>query len=85
MLKLDQKIDQAKAQLGTLQAQARKQRRKDEARRKILFGAAVLALLEELNQEQNQKFLMRLSSYIKRETDRKFLGLPHLGNNDFCK
>lgn len=42
MANIDERIAQVQAQLRQLQAAARKQKRRDETRRKILYGAAVL-------------------------------------------
>ncbi len=75
MSNLDQKIAQAKAKLDDLQAQARKQNRRDEARRKILYGAAALALISELHGERRARYLVRLHAHINRQTDREFLGI----------
>ena len=42
MANIDERIAQMQAQLRQLQASARKQKRRDETRRKIVYGAAVL-------------------------------------------
>jgi hypothetical protein len=45
-------IEQAKARLQDLQDQARKNERRDETRRKILYGAAYLAALQDLPKDK---------------------------------
>lgn len=82
MSNLDQKIAQAKARLNGLQAQARKQKRRDETRRKILYGAAALALIEDLEGVKCDKFLARLHVYVRRTSDREFLGLSNKSSDD---
>lgn len=75
MADLDTQIEQAQQRLRDLQAKARKQKRRDDTRRLILYGAAVLALAEELEGDQPDRFLTRLHTKITRHTDREFLGL----------
>jgi hypothetical protein len=68
-------IEQAQQRLRDLQAKVRKQKRKNETRRLILYGAAALAILEELEGDQPDRFLTRLHSKITRKSDRDFLNL----------
>mgnify|MGYP001581304499 CR=1 FL=1 len=75
MSELDLKIFQAKKRLKTLQAQASKQQRKDDTRRKVLYGDAVLKLLEDLSEENQKIWVVKLHEKITRTTDRKFLKL----------
>ena len=74
MSSLVTQIEQAQRRLKDLQARARKQQRKDETRRLILYGAAALALAEELEGEKRERFLTRVHSKITRPSDREFLG-----------
>lgn len=76
MADLDTQIEQAQQRLRDLQAKARKQKRRDDTRRLILYGAAALALVEELEGDQPDRFLTRLHAKITRPSDRDFLGLP---------
>ncbi len=76
MVYLDQQIEQARARLRDLQARASKQRRRDETRRKIIYGAAFLALLEDLKEDQRARTLDRVHAQIARPSDRAFLDLP---------
>lgn len=75
MRSLETQIGQAQQRLKDLQSRARKQQRKDETRRLILYGAAALALTEELEGDQRDRFLTRVHSKITRTSDREFLGL----------
>lgn len=75
MADLNIKIEQAQQRLRDLQAKARKQKRRDDTRRLILYGAAVLAIAEELDGDKSERLLTRLHAKIKRPTDRDFLGL----------
>ena len=71
---LQKKRDQLNARLTTERAKLQKQIRKDETRRKVLVGAAVLKAVEagEIKQEQLEAILNR---YLARENDRKFMEL----------
>ena len=68
------------ARIQTERAKMRKQSRKDDARRKIIVGAVVLA-----HAEHDAAFKNRLETliekYTTREADRKFLGLKPLTKN----
>ncbi|OED48325.1 hypothetical protein AB838_11995 [Rhodobacteraceae bacterium (ex Bugula neritina AB1)] len=75
MADLETQIEQAQQRLRDLQAKVRKQKRKNETRRLILYGAAALAILEELEGDQPDRFLTRLHSKITRKSDRDFLNL----------
>ncbi|WP_170509148.1 mobilization protein [Ruegeria arenilitoris] len=74
MADLDQQIEQARARLKDLQARASKQRRRDETRRKIIYGAAVLKLLEDSGGEKADRLLKLLQERITRDCDREFIG-----------
>ncbi len=75
MADLDQQIEQARARLRDLQARASKQRRRDETRKKIVYGAAVLKLLEEFERDKADRLLKLLHERISRDSDRELLGL----------
>jgi len=75
MSELDVKILQAQKRLKSLQAQASKQRRKDETRRKVLYGDAVLKVVRDLNEANQKKWFDRLHEEITRPADREFLKL----------
>ncbi len=76
MADLDTQIEQARQRLRGLQAKAHKQKRRDDTRRKIIYGAAVLVLTKELEGDQADRFVKRLQAKITRPSDRDFLGLP---------
>lgn len=80
MTEMDMKIEQARKRLRDLQAQSQKLKRRDDTRRKIVYGAAVLAYFEELETEQRLASMEKVIVHITREADRKFLGLPLLDN-----
>lgn len=73
---LDTQIQQAQARLKDLKVIARKHERRDETRRKIIYGAAILQLLDEVNGEKADKLQRLLDERIRRVSDRRFLGLP---------
>lgn len=85
---LEARIEEAQARLKDLRAVARKQSRRDETRRKVIYGAAILEIVarwrdgdgkpEEKRAEEASKadrMMRALHKKITRETDRKFLGL----------
>ncbi len=75
MADLDQQIEQARVRLRDLQALASKQRRRDETRKKIIYGAAVLKLLEEIERDKADRLLKLLHERISRDSDRELLRL----------
>lgn len=75
---IEKKSEQLRNRLRDMKAQATKQERKDEARRKLLYGAAYLAGLETLSDDARRRSLARVEAYITRPKDRAFLGLPPL-------
>ncbi|NKX41362.1 hypothetical protein HGG71_07800 [Rhodobacteraceae bacterium R_SAG2] len=75
MKDLDTRIQQARAKLNDLKAIARKQERLDDTRRKIIYGAAILQLLHDVNSEKSERLRRLLDQRITRESDRKFLGI----------
>lgn len=75
MADIETKIAQARQRLRDLQAAAQKQKRRDDTRRKIIYGSAALILAGQFTGEQREKFMKRLHENVSREADRKFLGL----------
>ena len=82
MTDINIQIEQAKARLQDLQATARKNERRDDTRRKILYGAAYLAALQDLPTDKRAASSDRVHKYVFRVKDREFLGLPDLGGPD---
>jgi hypothetical protein len=75
---IERKMEQHRNRLRGLKAQATKQERKDDTRRKLLYGAAYLCGLETLTADARQRSLDRVESHITRPKDREFLGLAPL-------
>ena len=73
---IEKKMEQQRNRLRDLKAQATKQERKDDARRKLLYGAAYLAGLETLAEDARRRSMERVEAHITRPKDRIFLGLP---------
>ena len=80
MTNINLHIAQAKARLQDLQTKARKQARRDDTRRKVLYGAAVLQLLDDVRGEKGEKLRDLLDKRITRASDREFLELPERMN-----
>ncbi len=76
--KIEEKLEQQRQRLRDLRAQETKQIRKDETRRKVLYGAAVLAMVDKMPDEKRRLALNRIEEYISRPSDRTFLDLPPL-------
>ncbi|MEP1592346.1 hypothetical protein [Sulfitobacter sp.] len=72
---MEKKMEQDRSRLRDLKAQATKQERKDDARRKLLYGAAYLAGLETLSEDARKRSLARVEAHVTRPKDRIFLGL----------
>lgn len=82
---IEGKIAAEQQRLRNLRARETAQQRRDDTRRKILYGAAVLSLLERLSLDNRRETLVRLHKHIRARKDREFLGLPPLldpGNKD---
>lgn len=75
MASIDKQIEQLNDRVKLLKAKRTRQERKDDIRRKILHGAAVLKLLEEHKGPKVDHLKETLSKHITRESDREFLGL----------
>jgi len=78
MASLEERIQQEQEKLKSLKAQLSKQQRKDETRRKIIYGAAISKLLEDAVGEKADKLRQLLNERIIRPGDRQFLGLEPL-------
>lgn len=75
MADLDEQIEHARQRLRILQVKAHQQKRRGDTRRKIIYGAAALALAKELEDDKADRFFTRLHAKITRPSDRNFLGL----------
>ena len=73
---LDDQIARLEAILAQKRAQGRKQSRRDDARQKIIMGAAVMGLLDAMPEERRARLLRDLHARITRASDRAFMGLP---------
>lgn len=78
MASLEERIQQEQEKLKSLKAQLSKQQRRDDTRRKIIFGAAVVKLLDDLADEKTAKLRALLDARITRPIDRAFLCLAPL-------
>ena len=76
--KIQEKIDQEQQRLRKLKARETAQDRKDDTRRKILYGAAFLASVKDEKDERQVKSFEKVHSFIFNSKDRKFLGLAEL-------
>ena len=79
---LDTRIQQAQAKLSDLKAIARRQERRNDTRRKILYGAAILRLLDDVRGEKAEKLHRLIDERITRTNDRNFLGLSEQKGSD---
>lgn len=68
---------QARAQYERAAAALKEEKRRHDARRKIIYGAAVLALLEKDTPEA-AKLRKAIEARVTGKRERKFLGLPPL-------
>ncbi|MGR3565062.1 MAG: hypothetical protein ACU0FH_20460 [Heliomarina sp.] len=76
--KLEQRMEQLRQRQRDLKAKETRQQRADDTRRKILYGAAFLAAVQNLSEEKRAQSLARLHARIRNPKDRAFLGLPKL-------
>lgn len=72
--KLTRKIEQKKALLSDLSQKAKPEERKDDTRRKIIYGCACLALLNSLSIEKADRTRAAVEKMITNKRDREFLG-----------
>lgn len=78
---LMKKQEQINKQIETLQKQEAETQRKEDTRRKVLIGAAILDAIEKKEWSDAQlKALM--SKFLIRSTDRKLFGLPAIESSD---
>ena len=71
----EERIAQHEARLSDLRAQAARERRRNDARRKIVVGATILSRAQERD-EHVQHLVRTLDTHCTRPADRAFLGLP---------
>ena len=69
--KLLKKQEQLKAQIASVRAREKKQRRKDETRLKILVGA--MTINEAIKNDDIDGLKKRLNEFLERDSDRKVL------------
>lgn len=72
---LERQIAQQEALLQDKKNRLKTMSRAAETRRKVLYGHAILKLLETMKPESQNNTLARLHTYITRPGDRAFLGL----------
>lgn len=77
MTNLEAQVEQARQRLRDLQAKAQKQKRRYATRRKIIYGAAVLKLIEETKGDKADRLQKLLHERIKRGSDREFIGIKN--------
>ena len=78
MASLEERIQQEQEKLKSLKAQLSKQQRRDETRRKIIYGAALAKLLEDNPGSKGDRLRQALEERVTRPADRRFLGLKPL-------
>lgn len=75
---LTKEIEQKKALLSDLAQKAKEENRRNETRRKILYGGAFLAYLAALPPDKKRQATAAIEARITNRKDRHFLGLPEL-------
>ena len=80
--KVEDRIRAERERLRDLQAIRRKEDQRRDSRRKILYGAALLAAVAEISPDRRRLSLGWVERKITRPKDRAFLGLPPLGEPD---
>lgn len=73
--RVEEKLEQQRQRLRNLKAQETKQQRKDDTRRKILYGAAFLALMNDRDEGVRLKSFEKIHQYVRNPKDRNFLGI----------
>lgn len=81
MADIDMQLKQARQRVRDLQARVQKQKRRDETRKKIIYGAAVQKLLEDSKGDKADRLLKLLEERISRDSDRVFLALEIIEND----
>ena len=71
----EERIAQHEARLSDLRAKAAKERRRDDARRKVVVGATILSRARE-DERHVQHLVRTLDTHCSRPADRAFLALP---------
>ena len=69
--KLLKKQEQIKAQIASIRAREKKQRRKDETRLKILVGA--MTINEAVKNDDIDGLKIKMTEFLERDNDRKVL------------
>lgn len=72
---LEQRLSRIEQEKAAVRHQLSQVKRKGEAKRKILFGAAALALASH-DSELHERLMKYLDFTVKRVEDRALLGLP---------
>lgn len=75
LAELEAKKAALEAQMQAIQARQKERQRKDDTRRKVLVGAAVLAEAEK-NPAAKQKLMSLLDQHLTRDVDRAVFDLP---------
>lgn len=76
MATTEQQIARLEDKLRRLRTDAKRRDRRDDTRRKILYGAAFLALADSVSAERRRNMMEQIDRFILRPVDREFLGLP---------
>ena len=71
----EERIPQLQAELSRLQALAKKEERRLDTRRKILFGVTLEKMMAR-SPQQHEAILREMDAYFVRDADRKLVGLP---------
>ena len=72
---LTKEIEQKKALLSDLSQKAKAERRRDDTRKKIIYGGAFLAYLGTLPTEQKTRVKSAIERKIVNKKDRQFLNI----------
>lgn len=72
---LEQRLNRIEREKATVRHQLSQVKRKEDAKRKILYGVAALALAEQ-DSDLRERLLRYLDLTVKRDEDRAVLGLP---------
>ncbi|MCQ0091623.1 hypothetical protein [Roseovarius sp. M141] len=72
---LTKEIEQKNALLSDLAQKVKEERRRDDTRKKIIYGAAFLAYANALSPENTEKAYAAVRKRITNKKDRQFLGL----------
>ncbi|MCE0506113.1 hypothetical protein LR948_12150 [Roseivivax sp. GX 12232] len=73
--RIEEKVAQDQQRLRDLKSRETAERRRNDTRRKILYGAAILSLIDTLPEDKKEDFLRRIHRHIHKEKDRTFLEL----------